>query len=73
MLFGSPHMVVLPSGSAFISNVGGVKPSDNVVHVGPSGSDSGLWHIVRDGAVIAVVDYDTLDGVACAGSGIAGA
>jgi hypothetical protein len=72
VVFGSPHMVLTPSGAAFIANVGGVKRDDRVVHVG-AGTDSGLWHIVRDGGVIAVVDYETLDGVACAGSGIAGA
>jgi hypothetical protein len=29
--------------------------------------------VIRDGQVIAVVDWASLDGVACAGTGIAGA
>lgn len=73
VVFGSPHMVTTPAGAAFIANVGGIRTADNVTHVGPDSTFDGLWHIVRDGAVIAVVDYGNLDGVACAGSGIAGA
>jgi hypothetical protein len=69
--FGSPHMVVTPAGSAFIMNTSGIKRSDAVVSMDPSGE--GLWHVIRQGSVIAVVDHRTLDGVACAGSGVAGA
>jgi len=69
--FGSPHMVVTPGGSAYIMNTSGIGKFDNVVSVDPNGE--GLWHVVRNGSVIAVVDYQTLDGVACAGSGVAGA
>jgi hypothetical protein len=69
--FGSPHMVVTPGGAAFVMNTGGIKGGDDVAPVDPNGE--GLWHVVRDGSVIAVVDYQTLDGVACAGSGVAGA
>jgi hypothetical protein len=73
VVFGGPWVLLQPAGEGFIRvNVRGLRTDDDLVHVGP-GTDSGLWHVVRDGAVIAVVDYDTLDGVACAGTGIAGA
>ncbi len=69
--FGGPRTVILPAGEAFVrGNTGGIERSDQVVQAS-AGSD--LWHVVRDGAVIAVVDYRTLDGVACAGSGVGGA
>jgi hypothetical protein len=70
--FGSPHMVRLPAGEAFIANVGGIRSSDAVTRINADWSE-GLWQVVRDGAMVAIVDYGTLDGVACAGSGIAGA
>lgn len=42
-------------------------------HAGPAGTESGRWNVVRDANLIGVVDYDTLVGVARAGTGIAGA
>jgi hypothetical protein len=71
--FGGPHVVVLPAGEAFIrGNTGGIERTDDVTQISSDGS-SELWQVIRDGAVIAIVDYRTLDGVACAGSGVAGA
>jgi hypothetical protein len=71
--FGGPHAVILPLGEAFIrGNTGGIERTDDVTQISSDWS-SELWQVIRDGAVIAIVDYRTLDGVACAGSGVAGA
>jgi PASTA domain len=71
--FGGPHAVVLPAGEAWVrGNTGGIEKTDEVVPATSNGS-SALWHVIRDGAVIAVVDDGTLDGVACAGSGVGAA
>jgi hypothetical protein len=32
----------------------------------------GSWQVVREGSVIAAVEYDELDGIACRGSGVGG-
>jgi hypothetical protein len=32
----------------------------------------GVWQVVREGSVIAVVEFGALSGVACRGSGIGG-
>jgi hypothetical protein len=72
--FGGPRLVLLPSGETFIrANVPGIEQSDKVVRATDRGSDEGLWNIVRDGAIIAVIDYGTLDGAACQGSRVAAA
>lgn len=72
--FGGPRLVLLPSGETFIrANVPGIERSDKVVRATERDSDEGLWNIVRDGAIIAVIDYGTLDGAACQGSGVAAA
>jgi hypothetical protein len=71
--FGGPHAVLLPAGEAFVrGNTGGIEKSDEVVQASSDGS-SQLWHVIRDGEVIAVIDDQTLDGVACAGSGVGAA
>ena len=73
--FGGPKLRITPGGSAYIvGNIGGVELSDDVVQVTFGDREwDGVWHVIRDGRVIAVVDFDSLDGVACAGSGVAGA
>jgi hypothetical protein len=72
--FGGPRLVLLPSGETFIrANVPGIERSDKVARATDRATDEGLWNIVRNGDVIAVIDYDTLDGVACTGTGVAGA
>ena len=49
-------------------------PTDEVVQVTFSGREwNGIWHVIRDGLVIAVVDFDSLDGVACHATEVAGA
>jgi len=74
----SGNAVATPGGAAFISvNLSGILRSDEVVQVTsqPNGSTewSGTWDVVRDDLVLAVIDFDTLHGVACVGSGIGGA
>lgn len=32
----------------------------------------GMWQVARDGSVVAAVDFASLSGVACRGSGIGG-
>jgi hypothetical protein len=73
--FGGPHILISIGGDAHVTAVlGGFKDGDRVFQVQWIQGDPPLdiWHWVRAGKVIAVVDYDTLDGVACAGSGVAG-
>ena len=66
--------MLLPSGETFIrANVPGIERSDKVLRATERDSDEGLWNIVRDGAIIAVIDYGTLDGAACQGTGVAAA
>jgi hypothetical protein len=72
------NMLDQPGGAAFITvNIPGIMQSDTVVQVTsePGGQTewSGTWDVVRDGSVLAVFDFDTLHGTACAGSGIGGA
>jgi hypothetical protein len=67
---------VLPAGSAYIrGNLTGILRSDDIerMTVDPNGAtdSNGVWRIVREGAVVAVV-YPKLDGTACSGSGIEG-
>jgi hypothetical protein len=77
--FGGPDARILPGGALYITgNLSGFERTDEVVQVTSDPSDpetewDGLWHVIRDGQVIAVVDWASLDGVACAGTGIAGA
>jgi hypothetical protein len=75
MLFSGPATVVLPGGSAYVrGNVIGVRQTDGVVQVTsqPGGQWDGTWAVIRDGAVIALVDVPAANGTACAGSGIDG-
>jgi hypothetical protein len=72
------NMLDQPGGAAFITvNIPGILQSDAVVQVTaePAGQTvwSGAWDVVRDGSVLAVFDFDSLHGTACAGSGIGGA
>ena len=77
--FGGPNHVLLPSGALYITaNLPGIERTDQVMQITSTSSDprfdwDGLWHVIRDGEVIAVVDYPSLDGVACDLSGVAGA
>jgi hypothetical protein len=74
--FGGPKARVEPGGSAYIvGNLPGIELGiDEVIHVTFEDEQwHGLWHVVRDGSVVAVVDYPLLDGEACRGSGVAGA
>jgi len=73
--FGGPHLRLSIGGEAWVTaNLGGAEPGDKVVlAMMIQGSPPwDVWHWIRDGKVIAVVDYDSLDGVACQGSGVAG-
>jgi hypothetical protein len=73
--FGGPRARVLPGDSAYIhGNLPGITSRDDVVQVTFEDEPwMGLWHVIRDGSVVAVVDYGSLDGEACQGSGVAGA
>ena len=73
--FGGPDARILPGGSAYIvGNLPGIERSDEVVQVTFEDDPwMGLWHVSRDGSVVAVVDFGSLDGEACQGSGVAGA
>ena len=66
---------ILPGGSAYIrGNILGVLPHDVVEQMTrePNGETEwdGVWQIVRDGSVVAAIDFPSLGGVACRGSGI---
>jgi hypothetical protein len=70
-----PEVVNVPSGEAFIRQLSEVLDSDIVERAGylEGRGDAGPWRIVRDGQIIAKVDYGSLEGVTCRGSGITGA
>jgi len=66
---------ILPGGSAYVrGNMLGVLPHDVVEQMTrvPNGESEwdGVWQIVRDGSVVAAIDFPSLGGVACRGSGI---
>ncbi|HUG88333.1 MAG TPA: hypothetical protein VMP42_06165 [Actinomycetota bacterium] len=66
-----------PAGAAIIRvNLAGIRGTDTLEQVStdPNGETrwDGVWRVVRDGSVIAMVRVPELNGVACAGSGISG-
>ena len=66
---------ILPGGSAYITgNLEGFLPDDVVEQMtrDAGGEWDGVWQVVRRGSVIAAVDFGSLGGVACRGSGIGG-
>jgi hypothetical protein len=69
---------IMPGGSAFITgNLDGFLQHDVVEQMtkrdgGGAGGWDGTWQVVRNGSVIAAVEFPELSGVACRGSGIAG-
>ena len=70
--------VILPGGSSFITGniVGFLLGSDVVEQMTREANGetewSGIWQVVRDGEIVATVDWDLLSGTACRGSGIGG-
>jgi hypothetical protein len=71
-----PNTRLLPSGEAYLrGNLSGIQQDDVVQRAGylEGRGDAGLWRVVRDGEVIAQVDYPSLEGITCRGSGITGA
>jgi hypothetical protein len=71
-----PRTMLLPAGEAAIrANLSGIRDGDVVERAGylEGRGDEGPWRIVRDGSVIARVEYGSLEGVTCRGSGITGA
>jgi hypothetical protein len=68
--------VTMPGGSAFITgNVEGLTLHDAVAQVtwsSGSNSWSGMWAVYREGSLVALIRFDGLSGVACAGSGVGG-
>jgi hypothetical protein len=68
---------ILPGGSAYIrGNVEGFQQADLIEQMTrePGGSTEwdGTWQVVRGGSVIAAVEFGSLRGTACRGSGIGG-
>jgi len=69
---------ILPGGSAYIQgNMEGFQQADVIEQMtthegGGAGGWDGTWQVVRNGSVIATVEFPMLSGVACRGSGIAG-
>jgi hypothetical protein len=68
---------ILPGGSAYIrGNMAGFQQTDVIEQMTrePGGTTEwdGTWQVVRDGSVIAAVEFGSLRGVACRGSGIGG-
>lgn len=66
-----------PAGSAYIvGNLSGFEDEDIVEQMtrNDEGTDplAGVWQVVRDGSVVASVDYPELSGMACDGAGIGG-
>jgi hypothetical protein len=75
LVFGGPNARITPGGAAYITgNLPGIGPQDEVVQVTFRDEEwHGIWHVVRNGSVVAVVDYLSLDGEACEGSRVAAA
>jgi hypothetical protein len=76
--FSGPDVRILPGGSSYIvGNLPGFQRSDVVEQMTREANGdtewSGVWQVVRDGRVVASVDWDALSGTACRGSGIGGA
>jgi hypothetical protein len=69
---------ILPGGSAFIrGNMAGFLQSDVIEQMtkrdgGGAGGWDGTWQVVRGGSVVADVEFPSLSGVACRGTGIGG-
>jgi hypothetical protein len=68
---------IQPGGSAYIrGNMAGFLQTDVIEQMTrePGGTTEwdGVWQVVREGSVIAAVEFDALSGVACRGSGVAG-
>jgi hypothetical protein len=75
--FTGPDSRIEPGGSAYIvGNLPGFERADVVEQMTRKTNGdtewSGVWQVVRDGQVVASVDWDALDGTACRGSGIGG-
>ena len=76
MPFAHTGGVLEPAGESYIRvNVSGIEPSDVLVQVFAEPNDDvgrGIWNLERNGRVLAVIDWETLQGIACRGSGIGG-
>ncbi|MEO8292698.1 MAG: hypothetical protein ABI635_06125 [Actinomycetota bacterium] len=71
-----PNRRLEPAGSAYLRvNLSGIRDDDVIERAGylEGRGDEGPWRVVRDGQVIAQVDYPSLVGITCRGSGITGA
>lgn len=73
-----PDSRIEPAGSAYIvGNLTGFEEGDVVEQMtregsGDAGDLTGVWQVVREGTVVASVNYPELSGVACEASGIGG-
>jgi hypothetical protein len=73
-----PDTRIEPGGSAYIvGNLPGFERSDVVEQMtrdhGGESDWAGVWQVVREGSVVASVEYPDLSGAACQGTGIGGA
>jgi hypothetical protein len=70
----SEKVVLEPAGSSFIEvNIAGIRSADAVAPLGGEVERGwGPWLVFRDAVTIAWIDYRSLAGVACEGSGIGG-
>jgi hypothetical protein len=70
-----PTLFRLPAGESFIRvNLAGVLDDDVVERAGylEGRGDEGPWRIVRNGEVVAQVEYPSLEGITCRSAGITG-
>ena len=70
-----PRDFVEPAGESFVrGDLSGVLSSDTVERAGylAGRNDEGPWRIVRDGEVVAQVEFPSLEGIVCRGAGITG-
>jgi len=70
-----PKVVIRPRGEAFIrGNLAGILSSDSVERAGylEGRGDEGPWRVVRDGEIVAQVEYPSLEGITCRAAAITG-
>ena len=70
-----PRVLDLPAGESYLrANLPGILRSDTVERAGYLGgrNDEGPWRIVRDGEIVAQVEFPSLEGITCRGAGING-
>ena len=70
-----PTTFLEPAGESYVrANLSGILDGDTVERAGylEGRGDEGPWRVVRDGEIVAEVEFPSLEGVTCRGSGITG-